>query len=306
MADLSQGASSISFDARGLDSLKNTAAKKPEKALKDAAVQFEALFLNQLMKAMRESLPKDGMMHSAATDSYTSMLDQQLAQSMAKQGTGLARMIERQLARQMAKPEGTPAGQGVQVPVKIVPQGAAGVSDVRAVATPFAVPRATAKTESQLAGQRDFLNSVIENAKSAASSSGVSAVFIAAQAALESGWGKREIRSADGTPAHNLFGIKAGRGWNGATADVTTTEYVNGVAVKSVEKFRAYASYAEGLRDYVSMLTQNSRYRDVVAQGQDAQGFAQGLQRAGYATDPAYASKLSQVIQQAVRITGLA
>jgi flagellar protein FlgJ len=116
------------------------------------------------------------------------------------------------------------------------------------------------------------------------------------QAALESGWGKGEIRGADGLPSYNLFGIKATGGWQGRTVDVVTTEYEGGVAKKVVEKFRAYNNYSEAFRDWAQLLAANPRYAGVLAQGRDAAGFAHGLQRAGYATDPAYGDKLTRVI----------
>ena len=118
------------------------------------------------------------------------------------------------------------------------------------------------------------------------------------QAALETGWGRAEIRAADGQNSHNLFGIKAGGAWRGRTADIVTTEYVNGKPHKQVESFRAYDSYADAFRDYATLLRANPRYQNVIAQGSDAAGFAQGLQQAGYATDPNYASKLMRVIRQ--------
>ena len=123
-----------------------------------------------------------------------------------------------------------------------------------------------------------------------------------AQAAHESGWGRREIRNADGSSSHNLFGIKAGASWKGKTATVTTTEYVNGQAVKTQAKFRAYDSYAASFADYASMMKSSPRYAKVVANADTAQGFAQGLQRAGYATDPAYADKLTRVINTTLRL----
>ena len=119
--------------------------------------------------------------------------------------------------------------------------------------------------------------------------------LILGQAALESGWGKREIKMADGSDSHNLFGIKAGKDWNGKVAQVTTTEYHNGVASKQVESFRAYDSYAESFHDYAKLLSDNPRYAGVLGQS-DAKVFAQGLQQAGYATDPHYADKLAGVI----------
>ncbi|PWB39835.1 MAG: flagellar assembly peptidoglycan hydrolase FlgJ, partial [Rhodocyclales bacterium] len=142
---------------------------------------------------------------------------------------------------------------------------------------------------------REFVNRLWSQAGEASRATGIPAHFMIAQAALETGWGRAELRFSDGTPTYNLFGIKAGRGWQGAVAEATTTEYVNGVAQKTVERFRAYSSYAEAFRDYASLLTSNPRYAAVLNQ-QDAAGFARGLQRAGYATDPMYAAKLERII----------
>lgn len=303
----------LASDANSLGSLKSTAARSPEKAMKLAAREFEALFLNQVLKSMRESLPKDGPFASQATESYTQMFDRELSKSMAARGTGLATMIEKQLERAMA-PRGAAkdaaaagASAGAKAPLGLKAQSAATAYSPRvaprAVQSPGpadAPSRKSATTESQ----RSFLSKVMEFAQAPASAIGLSPVFVAAQAALESGWGKHEIRHADGTPAHNLFGVKAGSGWKGATVEVTTTEVENGVAVKKLERFRAYPSYAEGLADYVQLLAGNSRYRHVVANGQDARGFAQALARSGYATDPAYGSKIASLIDKARSLTG--
>ena len=141
-----------------------------------------------------------------------------------------------------------------------------------------------------------FVNRIWSHAVEAARSTGVQPQFMVGQAALESGWGKHEMRNADGSATHNLFGVKAGRGWSGPTVDKSTTEYVNGVAVKTTAKFRVYASYADAFKDYAKLIGGNPRYAGVVAQSQDARGFARNLQQAGYATDPAYADKLVRVI----------
>jgi flagellar protein FlgJ len=116
------------------------------------------------------------------------------------------------------------------------------------------------------------------------------------QAALESGWGKRMITAPDGTPSNNLFGIKATPGWKGKTVEAVTTEYVNGVPVTRREKFRAYDTPADSFADYARMLKNNPRYENVLANAHDAASFAQGLQKAGYATDPMYAAKLTRII----------
>jgi flagellar protein FlgJ len=143
--------------------------------------------------------------------------------------------------------------------------------------------------------QQSFVDKFKAPAQAASRATGIPAHHILGQAALESGWGKREIRMADGSDSHNLFGIKAGNDWKGKVAEVTTTEYHNGVAGKQVERFRAYGSYAESFQDYAKLLSDNPRYDGVIGQV-DAKGFAQALQQSGYATDPRYAEKLAGVI----------
>lgn len=145
---------------------------------------------------------------------------------------------------------------------------------------------------------RAFQQKVGHHAEAASRETGIPAKFMLGQAALESGWGKREIIAADGSKSHNLFGIKATPGWKGKTVDAITTEYVNGVPQARREKFRVYDSYAEGFRDYARLLTKNPRYENVISRSQDASSFAKGLQRAGYATDPHYATKLTRIINQ--------
>jgi peptidoglycan hydrolase FlgJ len=131
------------------------------------------------------------------------------------------------------------------------------------------------------------------------------AQFILGQAALESGWGARETRGPAGAPTYNLFNIKAGERWRGESAEVQTTEYVGGTAQKVSARFRSYGSYAEAFKDYASLLKSNSRYSGVLQSGSDPAQFARELQKAGYATDPDYASKLTRVITGSVLRGGL-
>ena len=142
------------------------------------------------------------------------------------------------------------------------------------------------------------MNRVWPHALEASGTLGVPPQFLVAHAALETGWGKSEIRLPDGSATYNLFGVKAGRSWQGAAAEVQTTEYVNGVAQSSREKFRVYGSYAESFRDYASLLKNNARFSGVLGQ-QDGTQFARSLQQSGYATDPMYADKLSRIINGA-------
>ena len=120
------------------------------------------------------------------------------------------------------------------------------------------------------------------------------------QAALESGWGKREIKSKDGTPSYNLFGIKATAGWKGKVVETVTTEYVNGEKQKHVTKFRAYDSYADSFKDFAKLMQNNPRYQGVMSNLHSPDSYAQAMQKAGYATDPNYANKLASVINKVV------
>jgi flagellar protein FlgJ len=143
--------------------------------------------------------------------------------------------------------------------------------------------------------QQAFLQSIAPWAKEAADKLGVAPELVSAHAALESGWGQRPLRNADGSSTHNLFGIKAGGSWHGGVAESATTEYVGGAALKTNARFRAYPDQASAFRDYAQMLTDNPRFRGALGAGSDAHAFAQALAKGGYATDPAYAAKLSRL-----------
>jgi flagellar protein FlgJ len=151
-------------------------------------------------------------------------------------------------------------------------------------------PPATAAT-----AQRAFVDRLLPAASAAEQKTGIPAHFLVAHAALETGWGKSEPRHADGSLSFNLFGIKAGASWHGPSVEAATTEVIAGVAQRRTERFRAYGSYAEAVNDYVQLLTSNPRYAAVLGAREPAR-FAQGLQSAGFATDPLYAAKLERII----------
>jgi flagellar protein FlgJ len=269
------------------DALRARAATDPRAAVKEAARQFEAIFMQELMKSMRQATLASGMLDNAGTKLGSEMLDTQFATQMTGMPGGLSDLIARQLERQM----GTPATAAPAAASK--PVGSA----------------ARAADFSALNGQRRqvaFVQAHREAAQEAEAATGIPATFMLAQAAHESGWGQREIRNADGSAANNLFGIKAGAGWKGAVAEVVTTEFVDGQAKKSVQRFRAYASAADSFRDYARLMNESSRYAKVLEAGGDAKRFAQGLQAAGYATDPAYADKLARVINTTLRVQRMA
>jgi len=281
-------------DATSIASLRSAAARDPKAAIRETAKQFEALFMQQLMKSMREATMSSGLLDNSGTQLGTEMLDTQYANKMSGLPGGLAAAIARQLERQLG------SGAAAALAAPAAPAGAAGAA-TGATPTLDATPLSSR--------QVDFIRSHQGAARAAEAASGIPAAFTVAQAAHESGWGQREIRNADGTSSHNLFGIKAGPGWSGPVAEITTTEYVGGEAQKVTARFRAYASYAESFRDYARLMKESPRYAGVVAQAAQApasaasaQGFAHGLQRAGYATDPAYADKLARLINTTLRM----
>jgi flagellar protein FlgJ len=286
----------LALDARDLSGLKQSAKAGTPEALKGAATQFEAMFINMMMKSMRDATPQDGMLDNQQTKMFTSMLDQQMSQNLAKRGMGLADVLVRQLSAQNMNAQALALSgeQGGAMPAAM--DAAAMMKTPGAIAAPVA----TGSGAGQAPHVRSFREKLATHAAEAEKVTGVPAKFMLGQAALETGWGKRVIRNADGSTSHNLFGIKAGAGWKGKVATAVTTEYVNGRAHQRVEKFRAYDSYADAFKDYAGMLKSNPRYEKVLAHGGDASSFAHGLQRAGYATDPLYAAKLSRIIKHSL------
>jgi flagellar protein FlgJ len=307
----------LALDVQSVDALRYTVRTSPDEGLKQVSRQFEALFMNMVLKSMREATPSSGLLENRDEKVYLSMLDQQLAQNLSGRGVGLAEAMLAQLSRGAASggdPEGgaegmslAPRGGFPLTPQSGIPLGSAPSSSVPA--RPSAAPvdlsiyqrnseRPAAAAVASLQGNVDsFVQRMGGSAQVASAASGVPAPLILAQAALESGWGKREIRADDGTQSFNLFGIKADRSWKGPVVETTTTEYVDGEPQRGRAKFRAYASYDEAFTDYAKFITRNPRYANVLAADTPAEA-AHGLQKAGYATDPQYGQKLVRIMQK--------
>jgi flagellar protein FlgJ len=319
--------SKAAYDIKGMNELSQSAKANDPAALKAAATQFEGLFINMMLKSMRDATPQDGIMDSEQSKMFTTMLDQQTSADMAKKGTGLADVLIRQLSNNSQTLalggngganglNGNGNGNGADPSTSALSDALLAVkartnaNAAAAIAAPGAASKAGAlrgtaagdPAASSAPHIRAFREKLGAHAEAASAATGIPAKFMLGQAALESGWGKREIKNADGTPSHNLFGIKAGSSWTGKTVDAVTTEYVNGVPQTRVEKFRAYDSYADSFKDYANLITGNKRYEKVLtgANAGDASSFAQGLQKAGYATDPNYATKLARIIQRSL------
>ena len=269
----------------------------PQGGLKQVAQQFEGMLLQMMLKSMREATPQDGPMDSDQTRFFTSIMDQQLAQNLAAQGKlGFAKTIERQFGNNLVA--GTPPVSANPIEAlqrSLIARQAANSAGLSGRSAGAERVRSAPAAPGSPGGNNDFVNRIWPHALEAAKAIGVPPQFLVAHSALESGWGRSEIRAADGAPSFNIFGIKAGRNWQGASVEVTTTEYVDGSAQTVREKFRVYGSYAEAFRDYASLLKGNTRFSGVLGQ-QDGAQFARSLQQSGYATDPMYADKLSRII----------
>lgn len=302
-------------DAGAAADLRQKFKEDPRAGLKAAAQQFEAMFLQMVMKSMRDATPQDGLFDSDQSRFYTTMLDQQLAQNMATSGKGLgfARLIEEQLGRNLAATgssglealHSAKAAAGNDLVLAALaqrfaatqskPSAEEGTSSAASSTLAMDGVSAGVSTKAANSDARAFVERIWPHAVEASRATGIPPQFLVAHAALESGWGKHEIRRSDGSSSCNLFGIKAGKQWAGEVVEATTTEYVDGKAQTERARFRAYESYAAAFRDYGALLGGHPRYAAVLG-AQDGMEFARRLQQAGYATDPQYAAKLASII----------
>jgi flagellar protein FlgJ len=228
-----------------------------------------------LLKSMREankSFGEDSLFGSDQGDMYQDMFDDQIAMQLSKgKGLGLADMLVRQLQG------------GLQGTEK---SSASAPSEPSAIRHPLS------------ASKEDFLRQLRPHAERAARELGVDPNALLAQAALETGWGRSVPCNAQGGCSFNLFGIKAGSQWSGATVNVPTLEFEAGIPVRKVERFRAYDSLADSFRDYAALIRDSSRYANARGAGDDVEAFATALQQGGYATDPHYAQKIAAVASE--------
>ena len=245
-------------DFSGMEALKQTAQQHQPAAVREAARQFESLFTNMLLKSMREASMGESLGDSEQTRFYQDMFDQQLALQMSQgKGLGLAEHLVQQLQRTGAAPT-------------VAPHAAAG-------------PHLTTREQ--------FIDSIRPYATEAARRLGVAPETIIAHAALETGWGRHLPATAAGS-SHNLFGVKAGGHWQGLKADSLTTEFTGSEPGSVRAPFRAYDSIGASMRDYAGLICDHPRFAGALNCGENVAAYAAGLQRGGYATDPAYVQKL--------------
>ncbi|WP_373186078.1 flagellar assembly peptidoglycan hydrolase FlgJ [Halopseudomonas sp.] len=356
-------------DLNSMSELKaGSKANSPEN-MERVAEQFESLFMNMMVKSMRDAnqaFAEGNPLNTPQTRFYQDMYDNQMSVHLSeKQGLGLADVMMRQLS-----PEKTPAASNTSLerpvlktdlPVESskgnmtggVPDhsallakrrlgfslghGAAQMALAANVPTPASAPvqaepaqawqplramqgvarsqpttadaiaqgaRVSSAGPSRFADSSEFVQAMLPMAEKAAARLGVDPHYLVAQAALETGWGKSIIKQPDGSNSHNLFGIKAHGGWQGESANVTTHEYRNGVKGQERANFRSYASFEQSFDDYVNFLEGNGRYKQALARTENPDTFFRELQQAGYATDPQYARKVSQIARQLLSDAG--
>lgn len=296
----------LAADSGSLNRLKLAATDASPQAIRETARQFESLFMRELVKSMRQATMKSGLLDNPGSDLGQDLLDQQLSVAMTGQPRGLGEQIASQMARQM----------GVSLPeaTSTTPTDPTlGLQSGRLSARPHAAQQARASIAAYGASQSSaarkptesqthFVQAHSDVAARIERETGIPASFMIGQAGLETGWGQHQIRLRGGAPSNNLFGIKADPSWSGKVAEVTTTEYVGGVAHKRVARFRAYDSSEAAFRDYARLLKTSPRYAQAVQQTSDPLSFARGLQSAGYATDPRYAVKVASAIDTTQRL----
>lgn len=302
----------LAIDANSLNNLKQAAKENSPEAIKGVAKQFEAIFMNMMLKSMREATPQDSLLDNDQSRTFISMLDQQLTNNLASKGLGLADVLARQLTKN---------GYGTTNSMEQAVSDSYSFSDKQSfnenlIGNPFLNQARAAlqqnpsilnqaiknisefKTLNENTSAEAFQKKMAHHAEAASRATGIPTHLMLGQAALESGWGKRELKGTDGTPSNNLFGIKATGNWNGKVVEAVTSEYVNGIKQKRIEKFRAYDSYADSFKDFANLIRNNTRYENVMANLDNIQGYANAMQKAGYATDPNYAEKLTNVIKK--------
>ena len=296
-------------DFKGLTELKKAAKENSPEALRAVAQQFEALFLQQMLKGMRDASLGEGLLDSKAGDMYQDMFDKQISLNMSQgKGIGIADMLVRQLSdtvdqidqinslseKTLSKKTMFPQNTTFSTPNPVRSRPIQS-EQVEKIATDPGNKTAETKVI-RFTGPESFVKNLWPLAVQAGNELGVDPKVILAQAALETGWGSAIKQTTNGTSSHNLFNIKAGSKWTGNTVAVNADEIINNQAVKEMSHFRAYESHADSFSDYVALLKNNSRYYNVLKQANDSFAYVKGLQDAGYATDPQYAEKIMKIV----------
>ncbi len=283
----------IYTDIQGLNKLKYASDEKSPETLRLVAEQFEAIFLQMMLKSAHGEKGGDGLFDNQQTEFYQDWHDKQLAINLAAgKGIGIADMLVRQLQTSSASEPKTRQSFSVDNIPRQEPVSSVSIQKISE--TKMSEPMVLLKLSS-LKTPQEFAQHLWPYAKSASEKLGVAPEVILAQAALETGWGKKINQHASGESSYNLFNIKADGRWKGESVSVSTLEFRQGVAVKEMAQFRAYDSYEESFADFVSFIKSSPRYQSALAVADDAHSFTRELSAAGYATDPEYATKIMEI-----------
>lgn len=313
-------------DFNGLAKLKNDAREQDPEALKQVAKQFESLFLNMILKSMRQAKLDDGLMDNDQSKFYQEMYDQQLSVNLSgERGVGLADLMVKQLSPKQAQSTDTEATEDIknnapqsseQHNLTVYERTKMGMlrrdwpepTRLEAISPPedniIIVDDDMPELDRQ-GSKQAFVEQLLPLAQKAAAELGVEPKVLIAQAALETGWGRSVIKNRDGSSSYNLFNIKAGSAWDGRQARISTLEFEGGIPTKVMSGFRAYDSYADSFNDYVKFIKEKPRYADAVKQVSNPERYMRELQQAGYATDPHYAGKVMNIYNSRVFTTSM-
>ncbi|MEM1144661.1 MAG: flagellar assembly peptidoglycan hydrolase FlgJ [Pseudomonadota bacterium] len=310
---------SLRLSARQADSVAASAAARDANH-REVAGQFEALFVQMMVKAMRDAVPKGDLFNSSSMESYQSMYDQQLALDLARQGgIGLADVIVSQFDASPASarrsvdewnplPARTASLTGTSGPISPAEltsvRSAVPVESTAAGSVSEGAASSLVHGSQAIVDPESFLEVLAPLASDAAQQLGTQPDVLLAQAALETGWGKSVI-SSRGVSSNNLFNIKAGSDWSGPTVTRSTLEFEDGMPVRETAQFRAYESAADSFRDYVDLIGKSPRYSSARDAGHDPVQYMHELQAAGYATDPSYADKVLRIRDRILAGEGL-
>lgn len=312
LAPKAQATGSV-LDTGSLDSLRQKAfGEDKEKALREAAQQFEAIFLNMVMSSMRKAndvFAEDNPLNSRYTSMYRDMYDQQLTSELSNKGAlGLADLMVQQLSpskgkeqfqrnggdlgeKRMHSPSKTLSEQG-GLPVGLY-YGETRVNKVKA-----------GDEVIKFTSPESFVEAIRPSIEKFAAAEGINPDVLIAQAALETGWGQRLIPGQSGGSSNNLFNIKADTRWQGKQSHVSTVEFDGNVAKREKAAFRSYDTLEHSIKDYLSFIQDSPRYQHAMKHAGNAKQFAIELQNAGYATDPSYAQKVAQIVQKVQAMQG--
>ncbi len=290
------------YDVQSLDALRQGAQKNDKQALEETAKHFEAIFVQMMLKSMRAAedvlADEDSPFNSQEVRFYRDMHDQQLATNMSASGSvGLAELIVQQLDPQGSNvmPANAIRNDGNLSSINDFSRAKVSMAQSSAIPGNHAVANLAPEKRPGFESPEDFVKNLMPIAEQAAEKIGLDPKAMVAQAAVETGWGQYLIHSGDGQNSHNLFGVKASRGWQGDKNYIDTLEFDNGTAHKTKAAFRSYGSFEESMNDYVEFLQSSPRYRQALEKADDPQTYFSELQKSGYATDPSYAEKVMSV-----------